>query len=90
MQYWFYTLDFTFTTNMTHNWASFLLWPRLFILLVTLFLCSILDTTDLWGSLSCIISSYIFILFMGFSGKILKSLVIPFSIGPCLMKTLPP
>ena len=65
--------NFMFTTRLSHNWASFQLWPSCFFLYgvisncLSLFPGSILHAFQPGGSSSTILSFCIFILFMEFS-----------------------
>ena len=63
----FIASDFTFTTRHIDSWVSFPLWPRLFILsaaISPLFPSGILNTYQLGGSYSGVISFCFFILFI--------------------------
>ena len=61
--------DFTSITSHIHNWVLFSLWPHLFILSGVIsppFSSSILALADLGSSSFSVISSCLFILFLGF------------------------
>jgi len=91
----FIVLAFTFTTRRIHSWASFLLWPRHFILTGAItnfppaFPSSIADTS--WPG-GLIFRCHIFLPFHTLSGvlqtRILKWVAISFSSDPCLVRTL--
>ena len=84
--------DFISITNHIHNWVLFLLWLRLFILsgvISPLFSSSILGTYWPW---KFIFQCHIFLPFHIVHGvlkvRILKWFAIPFSSGPCFIRTL--
>ena len=85
----------TFTTRHIHTWASCPLCPSHFILsgaisnCPPLFPSSLLDTFDLEGSSSSVISFCLFILFVGvLQARILEWVDISFSSGPHFVRTL--
>ena len=88
----FSALDFTFSTRHIHNSASFPLWPSLILLseaISLLFPSIILDTYQPGG---LIFWCHIFLPFHTVQGILearrLKWLAIPFSSGPCFVRTL--
>ena len=88
----FTTLDFTSITSHIHNWVLFLLWLCLFILsgvISLLFSSSILGTY--WPG-KFIFQCPIFLPFHTVIGnlkaRILKWFAIPFSSGPCFVRSL--
>ena len=88
----FTALDFTFTTSHIHNWTLFLLCLSLFILsgaISLLFCSSILSTYWPW---EFIFQCHIFLPFHTLHGvlkvRMLKLFAVPFSSGPCFVRTL--
>ena len=83
--------NFSFITSYIHHLVLVLLWLHLFILLV-LFLhwspVAYWAPTDLGSSSFSVLSFSLFILFMGFSRKLLKWFAIRFSSGPRFVRTL--
>ena len=80
----------TSITSHIHNWVLFLLWLCLFILsgvISPLFSSSI--PTTLGSSFFSVLSFCLFITVHGvLKARILKSFAIPFSSGPCFVRTL--
>ena len=90
--FFFTASNFAFTTRHVHNWASFLLWPTLFILsraISPLFPSCILDTFELREFIfKCHIILSFHTVHEVLKAKILQWFAIPFSGGPPFVRTL--
>ena len=90
----FTALGFTFTTRHIHNSASFLLWPRQFILSGAVNNSPPLFPSSIWtpSDQRFIFQGHIFLLFHTVYGvleaSVLEWFAIPFSSGSCFFRTL--
>ena len=88
----FIALDFTSITSHIHNWALFLLWLSLFIISAAITLCFSSSILGAYQPEEFIFQCRIFLPFHTvhevLKARILKWSAIPFSSGPCFVRTL--
>ena len=82
--------DFTFTTRHIHNWVSFLLWPRCFILSEAIRNCPLLFPSSIVDTFWLIVQCHIFLYFHTVHGVSQQEycFAIPSSSGPHFVRTL--